>query len=156
MHSNSFRLQVLMSLLLSHLYACMHIIYMYDPPPNFDTNPRSKKKHKTLENTGQPHQTRVHGGGVPYIYIYTLFFERFPSKPTRKLRNLFLSKFGGMYIVVLFRIWTPPLKTNGYSSFGSPSTTQKQSALKEDTLMFAKHRCIYIYIYIYYIYIHII
>ena len=36
-----------MSLLLSHLYACMRIIYMYDPPPNFDTNPRSKKKHKT-------------------------------------------------------------------------------------------------------------
>ena len=71
MHSNSFRLQVLMSLLLSHLYACMRIIHMYDHPPNFDTNPRSKKKHKTLENTGQPHQTRVHGGGVPYIYIYT-------------------------------------------------------------------------------------
>ena len=70
MHSNSFRLQVLMSLLLSHLYACMRIIYMYDHPPNFDTNPRSKKKHKPLENTGQPHQTRVHGGGVPYIYIY--------------------------------------------------------------------------------------
>ena len=59
-----------MSLLLSHLYACMRIIYMYDPPPNFDTNPRSKNKHKTLENTGQPHQTRVHWGGVPYIYIY--------------------------------------------------------------------------------------
>ena len=58
-----------MSLLVSHLFACMRIIYMYDPPPNFDTNPRSKKKHKTLENTGQPHQTRVHGGGVPYIYI---------------------------------------------------------------------------------------
>ena len=73
MHSNSFRLQVLMSLLLSHLYACMRIIYMYDPPPNFDTNPRSKKKHKTLENTGQPHQTRVHGGGgTIYTYIYTL------------------------------------------------------------------------------------
>ena len=70
MHSNSFRLQVLMSLLLSHLYACMRIIYMYDPPPNFDTNPRSKKKHKPLENTGQPHQTRVQRGGVPYIHIY--------------------------------------------------------------------------------------
>ena len=60
-----------MSVLLSHLYACMRIIYMYAPPPNFDTNPRSKKKHKTLENTGQPHQTRVHdGGGGYHIYIY--------------------------------------------------------------------------------------
>ena len=43
---------------------CHIYIYIY-----IDTNPRSKKKHKTLENTGQPHQTRVHGG-VPYIYIY--------------------------------------------------------------------------------------
>ena len=64
-----------MSLLLSRLYACMRIIYMYDPPPNFDTNPRSKKKHKTLENTGQPHQTRVHGGGgTIYIYIYMYIY----------------------------------------------------------------------------------
>ena len=64
-----------MSLLLSHLYACMRIIYMYDPPPNFDTNPRSKNKHKTLENTGQPHQTRVHGGGgTIYIYIYKYIY----------------------------------------------------------------------------------
>ena len=66
-----------MSLLLSHLYACMHIIYMYDPPPNFDTNPRSKKKHKTLENTGQPHQTRVHGGGGYHIYIYIYIMQRY-------------------------------------------------------------------------------
>ena len=65
-----------MSLPLLHLYACMRIIYMYDPPPNFDTNPRSKKKHKTLENAGQPHQTRVHGGGgVPYIYIYISYIH---------------------------------------------------------------------------------
>ena len=92
MHSNSFRLQVLMSLLLSHLYACMRIIYMYNPPPNFDTNPRSKKKHKTLENTGQPHQTRVHReGGTTYIYIYISYVPRCnPQQKETGLNSAFL------------------------------------------------------------------
>ena len=77
-----------MSLLLSHLYACMRIIYMYDPPPNFDTNPRSKNKHKTLENTGQPHQTRVHRGGYHiYIYIYILFRFSRSSKGLKKMEE---------------------------------------------------------------------
>ena len=44
----------------------MYTIYTYGTPLMLTQNPRSTKRQKTLDNTGQTPQTR----GVPYIYIY--------------------------------------------------------------------------------------
>ena len=70
MHSNSFRLQMLMSLLLSLLYACMLIIHTHGTPLIVTQNPRSKKRHNTLETYSSNAPNQGPWGGTIYIYIY--------------------------------------------------------------------------------------
>ena len=67
---------MLMPLLLSHMYACMHIMYAYGTSQILTQNPRSTNRHKTL----QKYRSNALGGGGGgaghmslkiHIYIYT-------------------------------------------------------------------------------------